>query len=80
MRWGMRWVLFILRNRLPWAAIEVKSGEQPVANSFKYFLDKVQFPYAFRMSLKSTREMLPQKVGKSKIRLLLLAGFLGDLP
>ena len=42
----------LLRKRQPWIAIEVKSSEQPIDPSLKYFLERVKVPYAFQLHLK----------------------------
>lgn len=70
----------ILRNRLPWVAIEVKSSEQNLSTGFKYLLRKIKIPFAYQIHLKSKDIIKLPEINKSRIYALPVSKFLCALP
>ncbi len=70
----------ITQNRKPWIAIEVKLQEQELAQPIKYFLERVETPYAFQIFLNGQKEKKLAKVGNTLVRSVSAARFLAQLP
>lgn len=70
----------LLKGRLPWIAIEVKSSEQELDRGLKYFLEHVRCPYAFQLHLKSKRSWKMESINGAKILAIPITRFLAQLP
>ncbi len=70
----------LLRNRVPWVAIEVKIQEQEISPSLKYFVERVKTPFAFQVFLKGGKEKTLARVGKTNIQSISAERFLLQLP
>jgi predicted AAA+ superfamily ATPase len=70
----------ILRKKQPWIAIEVKSSEQEISTSYKYFLNRVQMPFAYQIHLKSDVDSRLPNINQSRVRIMPVAKFLQLLP
>jgi len=70
----------ILKNRVPWIAVEVKEGDQSLSDGLRYMLERVSIPYAFQISHRGTKDYRVPDIGKSFVRVMPAAGFLTNLP
>jgi len=70
----------LLRNKLPWIAIEVKNSEQGISTGFKYLLNKIRIPYAYQIHLKSELVYKLANINQSTVYALPVSNFLCGLP
>lgn len=69
----------ILRKQKPWIACEVKLDDRPLDPNLKYFLERVQVPYAFQVSLKGQLDYRPEAINSCQVRVCPAALFLANL-
>lgn len=79
-RMGHEVDFLVLRSGKPWIAVEVKSKEQSLDPNLKYFLERVQIPWAFQIHLHGENDWEHPSINKSRIRILPVAQFLSQLP
>jgi predicted AAA+ superfamily ATPase len=69
----------ILKDRLPWVAIECKLEDRPLDPSLKYFLERIKVPHAFQISMGGTNDVVLPPINGCKVRLMPSARFLANL-
>lgn len=70
----------VLKQNLPWFCVEVKHSAKEVDPNLKYFLERVNVPYAFQIHLEGDQDYLSKNLGRSKVRVLPASTFLASLP
>ncbi len=70
----------VLRKQKPWFVVEAKLNDRPLDPNMKYFLERVQVPFAYQVSLEGLKDWEPQKINGCKIRVLPASRFLANLP
>ncbi len=70
----------LLKNDLPWLAVEVKLSGQSLDPNLKYFLERVPCKYAFQVHLNGTDDYCLADINGAKVFSMPAAKFLAVLP
>jgi predicted AAA+ superfamily ATPase len=70
----------VLRQKKPWLAIEAKLSDGELAPSLRYFVERVQPPFAIQVVLNSSRERRIPDIGRTRVRIVSAARLLANLP
>jgi hypothetical protein len=70
----------VLRNRAPWFAVECKQRERALDPSVKYFVERVDVPYAFQLNARGGTHVRLPAIGTCEVHSIPAALFLAGLP
>lgn len=70
----------LLKDKKPWIAVEAKLSEDHLHSGLKYFVERVDIPFAYQVVLNPKQERLLYDEGGKKIRCVSAARFLTALP
>lgn len=69
-----------MKNGKPLFVVEVKSDERPLDPNLKYFVERVQIPRAFQVSLKGERNVETKPINGCRINILPARQLLMEMP
>ncbi len=70
----------LLKAGKPWMAVDAKLGDSDLALGLRYFVERVQSPFAFQVVLRNPRERRLADIGRTQVRVVSAARWLANLP